>query len=31
MKVLRRSRLMTRLPRHVRVWGDRGYTGMEKV
>ncbi|MBZ9749334.1 transposase [Deinococcus sp. HMF7604] len=31
MKVLRRSRLMTRLPRHVRVWGDRGYTGIEKV
>ncbi|WP_264778068.1 transposase [Deinococcus aetherius] len=31
MKVLRRSRLMTRLPRHVRVWGDRGYTGLEKV
>lgn len=31
MKVLRRSRLMTRLPRHVRVWGDRGYTGMQKV
>lgn len=31
MKVLRRSRLMNRLPRHVRVWGDRGYTGMEKV
>lgn len=31
MKVLRCSRLMTRLPRHVRVWGDRGYTGMEKV
>jgi len=31
MKVLRRSRLMTRLPRHVRVWGDRGYTGLDKV
>lgn len=31
MKVLRRSRLMTRLPRPVRVWGDRGYTGLEKV
>lgn len=31
MKVLRRSRMMSRLPRHVRVWGDRGYTGMEKV
>lgn len=31
MKVLRRSRLMTRLPRHVRVWGDRGSTGLEKV
>lgn len=31
MKVLRRSRLMTRLPRHVRVWGDRGYTGIRKI
>jgi len=31
MKVLRRSRLMTRLPSHVRVWGDRGYTGLEKI
>ena len=31
MKVLRRSRLMTRLPKHVRVWADRGYTGIGKV
>ncbi|PTA66309.1 transposase family protein [Deinococcus arcticus] len=31
MKVMRCSRLMTRRPKHVRVWGDRGYTGLEKV
>ena len=31
MKVLRCSRLMAWLPRHVRVWGDPGYTDMEKV
>lgn len=31
MKVLRRSRLIDRLPAHVRVWGDRGYTGLEKL
>jgi len=31
MKVLPCSRLMIRLPRHVRVWGYRGYTGLEKV
>lgn len=31
MKVLRCSRLMTRLPRHVRVWGNRGSTGLQKV
>lgn len=31
MKVLRHSRLMARLPRHVRIWGDRGYTGLAKV
>ncbi|WP_264778887.1 transposase [Deinococcus aetherius] len=31
MKVLKRSRLINRLPPHVRVWGDRGYTGLEKV
>lgn len=30
MKVLRRSRVMTRLPRHVRVWGDRGDTGLDE-
>ncbi|GGL78771.1 hypothetical protein GCM10010840_15780 [Deinococcus aerolatus] len=31
MKALRHSHLMTRLPRQVRVWGDRGYTGIGKV
>lgn len=31
MKLLRRSRLMTHVHPHVRVWGDRGYTGLDKI
>lgn len=31
MKVLKQSRLLPRLPRGSRVWGDRGYTGLDKL
>lgn len=31
MKVLKQSRLLGRLPRGSRVWGDRGYTGLDKL
>lgn len=31
MNVLKQSRLLPRLPRGSRVWGDRGYTGLDKL
>ncbi|WP_084047148.1 transposase family protein [Deinococcus hopiensis] len=31
IKLLRQSRLLPRLPRGSRLWGDRGYTGLEKL
>lgn len=31
MKVLKQSRLLPRLPRGSRVWGDQGYTGLDKL
>lgn len=31
MKVLKQSRLLPRLPKGARLWGDRGYTGLEKL
>lgn len=31
MKVLKQSRLLGRLPKGSRIWGDRGYTGLDKL
>jgi len=31
MKLLKQSRLLPRVPRGTRLWGDRGYTGLEKL
>lgn len=31
MRVLKQSRRLVRLPQGSRVWGDRGYTGLEKL
>ena len=31
LRLLRRSRLEGRVPRHVRLWGDRGYTGLDTL
>ena len=31
MKLLKQSRMLPRVPRGTRLWGDRGYTGLEKL